>query len=68
MPRLVLNVPKQIHGRMMRAGEEFDCTDKEAIVWRGKGWASDAPMRRGPGRPRKDDPRYHRMDMRAEDE
>ena len=69
MPRLIINPGHKftIHGRQMVAGDEFECTEKESIIWIGKGWASE---RRGPGRPRKDEQphRYHRADMRAEDE
>lgn len=32
--RMVVTAPSaRIYGRVMSAGEEFDCTDKEARVW-----------------------------------
>lgn len=64
MPRLVINRGHRfvIHGRQMEAGDEFECTEREAVLWRKKGWASDAPQLRNRGR-------YARADMRAvEDE
>jgi hypothetical protein len=69
MPKLVISPGHKftIHGRQMVAGDEFECTDSEAVIWQGKGWAI---QKRGPGRPRKDEMagRYYRTDMRAEDE
>ena len=62
MPKLIINPGHkfQIHGREMKAGDEFECTEKEAVIWRGKGWARDAHVRGARGR-------YARADMRAED-
>ncbi len=71
MPKMIVNPGQSflIHGRQMVAGDEFECSDKEAVIWQGKGWAMS---KRGPGRPRKDElpaPRYSRMDLRpVEDE
>ena len=64
MPRLIINPGHRftIHGREMKVGDEFECTEREAIIWRGKGWASDAPPPRAQGRGR-----YARADMRASD-
>ena len=63
MPRLVVNPGHQfvIYGRQMQAGDEFECPEHEAHVWRLKGWARDA----APPQPRRG--RYARADMRADD-
>jgi hypothetical protein len=48
-----------VFGKVVRAGEEFDVPDNEAVTWIKLGFARQAPARRG---------RYSRSDMRAEDE
>lgn len=66
MPRLVI-LPGHsfvIHGRRMNAGDEFECSEREAIIWRAKLWAADVADVPAP-QPRN---RYKRADMRAEDE
>ena len=73
-----LRVPEgkeyRIHGRLYKAGEEFDAPDKDGQLWKVTGLAEEI-VRRGPGRPRKietpemrEPARYERKDMRAEDE
>jgi hypothetical protein len=64
MPKLVINPGHKftIHGRDMKAGDEFECTDREAVLWRVKGWASDAPPPKVQARGR-----YSRADMRVSD-
>lgn len=72
-----------IHGRLYKAGDEFDApTDREAKLWTATGLAEEIPFKRGPGRPSKsatveakEPPKveteaghYSRRDMRAEDE
>lgn len=68
MPRLRINHGQsfKIHGRQMKVGDEFDCTETEAVIWRGKGWASDAPKASDAVRTNRG--RYARADMRAEDQ
>lgn len=68
MPRLVVSSGHrfEIYGRAMKAGDEFECTEREAAVWRIKGWASDAPTQ--PPQPRTHRGRYSRADMRAVDD
>lgn len=63
--RLIANENILVYGRQLKAGEEFDVPDNEGRVWTMMG---KAQPKRGPGRPRKDDLRYHRADLRAEDE
>lgn len=64
MPRLVINSGHrfEIYGRAMKAGDEFECSESEAVLWRIKGWASDVPQ------PRMNRGRYARADLRADDQ
>ena len=64
--RLTATDDINVYGRALKAGDDFECPDNEARTWILMG---KAQQRRGPGRPRKDDPMYyHRADLRAEGE
>lgn len=73
-----------VNGRDIREGEEFEVSEADVKLWEMLGRAKRAerrvqnraldadelpPLKRGPGRPRKDESgHYNRRDMRAEDE
>ena len=59
--RLIMNETHAVYGKIVQAGEEFEVPDNEGRTWITIGWAHEAPARRRGGR-------YHRTDMRAEDE
>ena len=82
-----LRVPEgkefQIHGRLYKAGEEFDAPDKEGALWKATGlatevaeelplWRETKAMKAERHANKRDDAkeetgRYSRKDMRAED-
>lgn len=74
MPRLVIKTSGQkVYGRAMKAGDEFECTEGEAVVWRKMGWASDAHSsepqpKASEAQPRSHRGRYSRADLRAVDD
>jgi hypothetical protein len=72
MPRLVIKTAgHKVYGRAMKAGDEFECTEGEAAVWRKMGWASDAQSsepKASEAQPRSHRGRYSRADLRAEDQ
>jgi hypothetical protein len=42
--RMVVTVPKaRVYGKVLRAGDEFECPDKEARLWRALARANSAP-------------------------
>ncbi|WP_354122433.1 hypothetical protein [Bradyrhizobium sp. LA6.8] len=51
-----------VYGKVLRSGEEFDCPDKEAQLWRTLGRAKPVEEEGGE-RSRRN---YRRRDMRAE--
>lgn len=65
--RMVLTAPKaKVYGKVLHAGDEFECTEKEARLWaalaRAKSAAGEGEVRRG-----RRSGTYGRRDMRAED-
>jgi hypothetical protein len=52
----------EVYGKVMRSGEEFECTDKEARLWRTLGRAKPVDEEGGERSRRQ----YRRRDLRAE--
>jgi hypothetical protein len=61
--RMIVTAPTaQVYGKVLRSGEEFECPEKEARLWRTLGRAKpvdEEPTERGRRQ-------YRRRDMRAE--
>lgn len=81
--RLIMNAGHEhvVYSKLVRAGEEFETPDSEAVVWIHSGRAHEAPHRNStiatrslqaaherPPEEQKQTKRYTRRDMRAEEE
>ena len=67
--KIILRRSARVHDRMMHAGDELDCPDKEAQLWCALNWA--VPKEDGEedfsSRDKRPNGRYKRRDMRAEE-
>lgn len=64
MRMIVTAKTAEVYGKVLRAGEEFECPDKEARLWRTLGRAK--PMDEATAAEKRRLNQYARRDMRAE--
>lgn len=64
--QMVLIKDAVVRGRAMKAGEEFDCPEKEARLWAALARAKSSDGSLAPAESRRPRRVYNRRDMRAE--